>query len=84
MYDFVLGSPISMIPSDACEVFDGRYMDPKAAIMACSLDYDCISIADNGCDGEGPFNVCRKLKIDEWQTFIPNKCIHSFRKREGK
>ena len=72
-----------MIPSDACEVFYGRYMDLKTAIMACSLDYDCISIVDNGCDGEGPFNVCMKLKIDEWQN-IPNKIIHSSRKREGK
>ena len=83
MYNFVLGSTISMIPTDACEVLDGRYMDLKAAILACSLDYDCISIVDNACDREGPFNVCRKLKIDEWQA-IPNQCIHSFRKREGK
>ena len=83
MYDFILGSPISMIPSDACEVFDGIYMDLKAAILGCSLDYDCTAIVDNKCDGDGPFNVCRKLKIDEWKT-IPNKCIHSSRKREGK
>ena len=83
MYDFVSGPPISMIPSDACEVIEGRYIDLKAATIACSLDYDCISIVDNGCDGESPFNICSKLRIDEWET-IPNKCIYSSRQRQGR
>ena len=83
MYYFVLGPPISTVPSDACEVFDGRYMDFKAATIACSLDYDCLSIVDQGCDGDGPFQICSKLRIDGWQN-IPNTCIHSPRKRGGK
>ena len=68
-----------MIPSDACEEFDGIYMDLKAAIIGCSLDYDCISIVDDGCDGHHPFHLCRRHAPRSGEN--GSRCIERLKKQ---
>ena len=63
-------------------MFHGHYTDLKLAIISCSIDHECINIVDEGCDGESPFHLCKKIRIDGWRN-IPNKCKHSTRKIEG-
>ena len=77
-----LENPVSTIPIESCDAFDGHFTDLKNAKISCLLDNQCISVIDKGCDGEQPFHSCRRMKIGEEETIV--NCPNSTFKREGK
>ena len=72
---FILGASIPTIPTVACGDFWGNYKLSKGAKLSCNLDDDCIAVVDEGCDGHGPFKLCRKQQTTE--GFEQSRCNES-------
>ena len=51
---------ISTLPTEACDVSYGQYMYLKLAKLSCAADSDCVSVVDDRCDLQSPFQLCRK------------------------
>ena len=81
VYLFTLGTSISTIPTLACGDFYGTYKLLKVAKLSCKFDDDCIAVVDEGCDGHGPFKLCRKQKTTE--AFENLICAESLMKIKG-
>ena len=43
-----------------CAISSSNYAELNTAKLACALDLDCRSVVDEGCDGNGPFQLCSK------------------------
>ena len=56
----MIGKSVYTISNEGCAVYDGNFSVLKMAKLSCIADSDCISVVDDGCDGEGPFKLCRK------------------------
>ena len=80
-YLFTLGTSISTIPTLACGDFYGTYKLLKVAKLSCKFDDDCIAVVDEGCDGHGPFQLCRKQKTTE--PFEKSICAESLMETKG-
>ena len=55
---------MTTIPSWACNSSYGKFEDLKIATLACTLDDECVSIVDQGCDTIGPFQACGRQGIN--------------------
>ena len=77
----LLQADIPTIPSHACNVSYGKYIDLKAAKFACTLDELCTSIVDEECDQVGPYQACGKQYPEEAR--ISSTCNYSPVKKEG-
>ena len=71
-----------MIPMEACDSFYGHFTDINVAKISCSLDHDCISVVDQGCDGDSPFRSCMKVKVGRLEN--SSTCINSTDKGVGR
>ena len=59
---FLLGKPVPKIPTGACAVQYGNFMELVLAELACASDLNCKSLVDDGCDRHGPFHICSELE----------------------
>ena len=77
---FTLGKSTYTIPTGACAVRDGNFMELTMAELSCASDFSCISVVDDGCDKHGPFHICRELKDTSGENML--RCS-AYQKKEG-
>ena len=66
----MLGKSVYTIPTGACAVRDGNFMELALAELSCASDFNCISVVDDGCDGHSPFHICRQLEHTPEQNML--------------
>ena len=77
---FTLGKSLYTIPTGACADQDGNFIELTIAELACVSDFNCISVVDDGCDGHGPFHLCRELEGTSGENML--RCS-SHQEKEG-
>ena len=64
------------IPTGACVDQDGNFMELTLARLACASDFNCLSVVDDGCDGQGPFHICRELEHKSGENMLRCSAYH--------
>ena len=77
---FTLGKSTYTIPTGACAVRDGNFMELTLAELACTSDLSCIAAVDDGCDGQSPFHLCRELEDTSGENML--RCS-TYQEKEG-
>ena len=82
LHEFIAGQPVFTIPIESCDTFDGHFTDLNFAKIACSQDHHCLSVVDQGCDGDSPFQSCRKITIGGEENI--SRCTNSTLRGNGR
>ena len=72
---------MATMPMEACALLSSNYTELNTAKLACALDHDCTFVVDEGCDENGPFQLCRKQQLREGGN--NPKCMKSGLNKEG-
>ena len=77
---FASGKLTYTIPTGACAIRDGNFMELTVAEFSCASDFSCISVVDDGCDRHGPFHLCRELEDTSGENML--RCS-TYQENEG-